>query len=117
VRTAILGLGVEVSRNTDRKVKSYASHSSFHSPDCRGRFAVAGESLHPNGRKYQVNLERSRRHLRRSMAPQRIRIVPFPVEYPRGIASATELAKDRRPRMAVNSLKQKAHHFLGVRSA
>jgi hypothetical protein len=98
---------VEVSRNTDRKVKSYASHSSFHSPDRSGCPPVAGESLHPHGRQYQVNLERSRGHLRRAVAPERIWIVPFPIEHPRWISSALELAGKGRiagPRMAINGL-------------
>ena len=87
---------MEVSHNTDRKVKSYASHSSFHSPDRSGCPAVAGESLHPHGRQYQVNLERSRGHLRRALAPQRIWIVPFPIEYPRRITNAAKtVAKER----------------------
>jgi hypothetical protein len=84
----ILGLGVEVSRSADRKVKSYASHSSFHSPDRRGCPPVVGESFHPHGWQYQINLERSRGHLRRSLAPQCIWIVPFPLEHPRWITSA-----------------------------
>jgi len=79
---------VEVSRNADRKVKSYASHSSFHSLDRSGCPLVVGESFHPHGRQYQINLERSRGHLRRPLAAQCIWIVPFPLEYPRWIASA-----------------------------
>jgi hypothetical protein len=87
-QAVILGLGVEVFRNADRKVKSYASHSSFHSPDRGGRPPVVGESFHPHGRQYQINLERSRGYLRRPLAPQCIWIVSFPLEYPRWIASA-----------------------------
>ena len=86
-RIVILGIGVEVSRSTDRKVKSNASHSSFHSPDRRGRPALARESLHPYGRQYQVDLERSRGHLRGAVAPRYVWTISFSLAYSRWLIS------------------------------
>lgn len=80
---AIRGAGVEVSCSKDRKVKKYASHSNSISPDRSGRPPMVGESFHPHGRQYQVDLERSRRHLRGVVAPECIWTISFPLAYPR----------------------------------
>lgn len=79
-----------MSRRADRKVKSYASYANFHSPDRCGRPALACESFHSYGRQYQVYLERSRGHLRRTLAPQRIWFVPLALSYPRRMTNAAK---------------------------
>ena len=82
-QAAILGTRVEVSRKTDRKVNSYASHSNLHSLDSSGCPALAGQPFHPDGGKYQINFERTRGHLRGVVAPQCIWTVPLALAYSR----------------------------------
>ena len=78
---------MEVFRSKDRKVKKHASHADSINPDRSWRSVVAGESFHPHGRQYQVDLERSRRHWRGVVALECIWIVPFPLANPRWVTS------------------------------
>jgi len=65
-----------------QKGKKYASHSNISSPDRSGRSALVGESLHPHGKQYQVNFERSRSDCRGVVAPECIWVVPLVIAYP-----------------------------------
>src|SRR5580700_697796 len=87
---AIRGAALDVSRSKDRKVKKHASHSDSTNPDRRGCPPVAGESFHPHGRKYQVDLECGGSHRSCVVAPQRIWTVPLPLANPRWLASVAE---------------------------
>jgi hypothetical protein len=48
-----------VSRSADRKEDNCASRSSFTDADRSGCAAVAGKSIHPDGRQYQIDPKRS----------------------------------------------------------
>jgi hypothetical protein len=82
VHATILGTRLEVSRCAERKVKKYASHSNFSSPDRSGHSALVGESIYSNGRQHQVDLECSRGDRGGVVAAQCIWIVPLSLAYP-----------------------------------
>ena len=65
----------------------HAFSSSIVHLDRRRDSPMADQSVHPNGKFHQVNLERSRRNLRVIVAPQCIWIVPLPLSSPRRIAN------------------------------
>jgi hypothetical protein len=62
-----------------RKVKNYAFSSIAISSDRGGCSPVAGESLHSNAEKHQVNLERRRGRVRGSVAAECFWTVSFPL--------------------------------------
>ena len=74
---------LEVSCSAVRKEIHNASHANFTGPDRRGRFVVAGESIHSYARNHQVDLERSRGHRRRVVAPGRVWTLSLPFANPR----------------------------------
>jgi hypothetical protein len=66
-----------VSLRRDRKVKKHASPSNTLNPNRGWSLAVACEPFYPDGRQYQIDLERSRGDWSGVVAPQRFWIVPF----------------------------------------
>ena len=72
----------------EQKGKRYASYSNYFGPDCSGRLAMAGESIHSHGRKYQVHFERSCNNLRGGVAVECIWIAPLAIANSRRIALA-----------------------------
>jgi len=69
------------------RYKGHASPLDSVNSDRYWRPSVAGESFHPHGRQYQVDLECRGRHWRRVVAPRRIWIIPLPLAYPRRVTS------------------------------
>jgi hypothetical protein len=59
---------------------------------------VVGESFHPDGRKYQVDLERGRGHCRGAMAAECIWTISFALAYPRWLRNELAWARVKKGR-------------------
>lgn len=89
----------------DRKEKDFASRSNHIDANRSGCAAVADQSLHSNGRQYQIDFERSRCDRRSAVAVERVRTIA----QPRAI-SRDHIIASRRSRIAsVKFLNQIGH--------
>jgi PAS domain S-box-containing protein len=69
-----------IAKGTETHVTSQCSRG----PHCGGRSALVGQSLHPDGGPHQVDLERRGDYRGRSLAPEPLRRVQFPLRDPSG---------------------------------
>ena len=74
---------LEVSCSAVRKEMHNAPHANFTGPDRRGRFVMAGESIHSYAGNHQIDLECSRGHRRRVVAPGRVWTLSLSLANPR----------------------------------
>src|ERR1700730_4504962 len=86
-----------------RRRIDHAFNSTGRGSGSSWRSAVAGESLHPHGRKHQVDLERGRRHRCGVLAPECIWTVSFPLTDTRWVSSMTLDGSDVGPRLVTSA--------------